>query len=195
MSLDVLGDKWASGQNYGPVLTRTDLLLLEPELEIHPLLAGFARENFVFNIVSGQSEMVDLATGEQLPFPQRRQFATIPRVEELVIVSRSTPWVTIIKNAGGVLVENVIAELYQCYNVPLTAEEDSAIQDRIKQQMRRQRARAHDMDPRIPEDGPFARRDLFRGQFQFDYLEVEGTYTKQRLGFVMPNVFVLHMQG
>lgn len=70
----------------GPVLQRVDLLLLQPTLELHPILAGSAFTSpcllkalifayrmipeYVFDIVTGRSGKVDPATEEELPFPE-----------------------------------------------------------------------------------------------------------------------------
>lgn len=53
----------------GPVLTPTDLYLLQTELELHPILMGVSVPNFVFNLSTGASAMFNAADRERdLPF-------------------------------------------------------------------------------------------------------------------------------
>ena len=53
----------------GPVLTPTDLYLLQTELELHPILMGVSNPSFVFNLSTGASAMFNSTDRERdLPF-------------------------------------------------------------------------------------------------------------------------------
>jgi hypothetical protein len=84
----------------GPVLSQTDLYLLQPELVLHPILTmshpGF---HLVFNLQTGQTGGFNPgARDEDLPFTAKEEPATLPRVQELILITENSPWCTIIKN-------------------------------------------------------------------------------------------------
>jgi hypothetical protein len=82
------------------VLSQTDLYLLQPELVLHPILTmshpGF---HLVFNLQTGQTGGFNPgARDEDLPFTAKEEPATLPRVQELILITENSPWCTIIKN-------------------------------------------------------------------------------------------------
>ncbi|KAG9318098.1 hypothetical protein JVU11DRAFT_165 [Chiua virens] len=61
---DTSVSKWAAGASYGPVLSQTDLYLLNTELQLHPILQGTdASFHLIFNLVTGA---VDVFNGARL---------------------------------------------------------------------------------------------------------------------------------
>jgi hypothetical protein len=50
-----------------------------------------------------------------LPFSNKNQPATLPRVTQLIILNEIAPWVTTVKNDRGVTMEDVCATLWREY--------------------------------------------------------------------------------
>lgn len=93
----------------GPVLTQTDLYLLNPELEVNPILAGTSSTfQLQFNLSTGQTGGFNAdARDRDLPFTAKDEPATLPRVAELIVISEISPWCTIIKNPQGVTINDL----------------------------------------------------------------------------------------
>lgn len=47
--------------------------------------------------------------------PGKDEPATLPRVKQLIIISRFSPWCTIVKNEDGVTIGNVCSTIYKQY--------------------------------------------------------------------------------
>lgn len=47
--------------------------------------------------------------------PGKDEPATLPRVKQLIIISRFSPWCTIVKNDEGVTIGNVCSTIYKQY--------------------------------------------------------------------------------
>ncbi|KAF8510333.1 hypothetical protein JB92DRAFT_444510 [Gautieria morchelliformis] len=135
---DIL-DKWAPGPNYGPVLEPTHLYLLQTELELHPILKGVGMPSFVFNLATGSSGMFNASDRERdLPFTKKREPATLPRVTELTIITRLSPWCTTVRNESGVTLENVCGQLWTDYGESfITEAEFEKIPPRLQEQVKR----------------------------------------------------------
>ena len=99
----------------GPIMSQTDLYLLNPKLEVHPVLTHSLKSfQLVFNLASGQTGGYNAdASDRDLPFTQKEEVATLPRVTELIIISRLSPWCTIVRNPRGVCMADVCTQLWK----------------------------------------------------------------------------------
>ncbi|KAF8528157.1 hypothetical protein BU17DRAFT_81390 [Hysterangium stoloniferum] len=199
--MDIIGTKWSTGQDYGIILSRTDLYLLQAELEIHPVLHGTFSQSLIFNFVTGQSGLFD-PQGADLPFPQQDEPATLPRVEELILISELSPWCIKVVNRDGVTVENVLGAMFMAYDKPMTTEEVNKLPVRTQQQIRRSAAtnrptQTWERPPMgvNPDTLQLKRSDYLRTMVFFDRLEKKDSYIKQRLGFNAPNIFVMYLNS
>ncbi|KAF8500561.1 hypothetical protein BU17DRAFT_78442 [Hysterangium stoloniferum] len=202
--MDIIGSKWAAGHDYGVVLARTDLYLLQAELEINPVLQlvnilGMMSQTFIFNFVTGQSGLFD-AQGADLPFPQQDEPATLPRVEEILLITKHSPWCLKVINPNGVTVENVLGAMFMEYDKPMSIDEVDKLPPRTQQQIQRSAAanrpsQSWERGQFNPDNPQLKRSDYLRTMVYFDRLQKEDTYTKQRLGFTAPNIFVMHMNS
>ncbi|KAF5386766.1 hypothetical protein D9615_002008 [Tricholomella constricta] len=107
-------NKWAAGASYGPVLSQTDLYLLQTDLELHPILQG-KQGNFtlVFNIMSGHTGGYNTESRDRdLPFAAKDEPATMPRVSQLIIITEHSPWCTIVKNERGVTMHDICQKVW-----------------------------------------------------------------------------------
>jgi hypothetical protein len=48
-----------------------------------------------------------------LPFSQKDEPATLPRVAQLIIICERTPWCTIVKNEAGVTLNDVCQKIWK----------------------------------------------------------------------------------
>ncbi|GJJ11838.1 hypothetical protein Clacol_006076 [Clathrus columnatus] len=133
--MDVVGGKWMVGEDYGPVLSRTDLYLLQQELELHPVLKGLP--NFVFNVTTGEAKILNAAQQEEPFDSQKDEPASIPRVTELIIISKVSPWCVTVFNENGVTLENVLGCIFEEYAKRITDLELSKIPSNVQHQIRR----------------------------------------------------------
>ena len=119
----------------GPVLSQIDLYLLQTELDVHPILKN-AHPDFhlVFNMATGARRSLSLSlsfnltdssshvgqTGgwhpdsreREMQFTQKDEPATMPRVQQLIILSEFTPWCTLVNNPNGVTLGDVITGVF-----------------------------------------------------------------------------------
>ncbi|OCB84512.1 hypothetical protein A7U60_g8498 [Sanghuangporus baumii] len=115
------------------------LYLLNPKLELHPILTNSLKSfHLNFQLLSGR------ATGfnpedrhRDLEFTAKNETATLPRVTELIIIARESPWCTVVKNQHGVTLGDICVQIWRDYaEHPLTEEEfaslSPATQDRVK---------------------------------------------------------------
>ena len=117
----------------GPVLSQTELYLLRPELELHPILTGSDGSfHLVMNMQTGAS-FTSTYTPLRLTLPhpglmggfnagsaasdsefvKKDEPATLPRVQQLYIISDLAPWCTTVHNDAGVTLENICRALFQ----------------------------------------------------------------------------------
>ncbi|KAH9890514.1 hypothetical protein C8Q73DRAFT_704565 [Cubamyces lactineus] len=193
--------KWAAGNSYGPVLSQTDLYLLGTELELHPILANeSASFQLIFNLSTGQSSGYNPESRDRdVPFTQKDEPATLPRVEELIIITECSPWCTIIKNPQGVTLGDVVTMLFKDYSDKMvTDKEFESLPPRQQEQLRRYAASAAGSggnwqfySPAPAPPTQYRRADWLREKVFFDKLIKRDHYAKQRLGFTAPNIFVL----
>jgi len=199
---DTVGNKWTPGSSYGPVLSQTDLYLLKPELEIHPILANQHTNQHTFhlsfNLVTGQTG------GDQpnVPFERKDEPATIPRVNQIYIITKFSPWCTTIVNERGVTMADVCTTVWKDYTEnQVTDAEFGSLPQRIQEQMKR--AAVNNLATAQPNQGSwyhhpappsrFKRVDWLRERMYFEGLRRDDDYVQSRLGFKAPNIFVMDL--
>lgn len=115
----------------GPVLSTTELYLLNPDLEINPILTSSTNSfQLIFNIATGAPLMSSMALNSylcigqtvgfnadardrDLPFTAKDEPATLPRVDEIIIITELSPWCTIVKNPQGVTMNDICSTIWK----------------------------------------------------------------------------------
>ncbi|KAF5324954.1 hypothetical protein D9611_004135 [Ephemerocybe angulata] len=197
--------KWAKGEQYGPVLSQTDLYLLGVPLEIHPILkSADASFHLQFDLTNGSTVGWDSSDrSREIPFTQRDQPATMPRVSQVIIITHSSPWCTVVMNDNGVTLGDVCIKLWQEYSQNnITDAEFNCLPSRMQEAVRRT-AQHHAASqwpggyyqPPAAQTNSFKRYDWLRDRTMFDRLLKEGqdAYIQSRLGFTAPNIFVMEL--
>jgi len=199
------GTKWAPGTSYGPVLSQTDLYLLAPKLELHPILTHSLKSfHLVFNLANGQTGGFNADNRDRdLPFDAKDEAATLPRITELYIITRFSPWCTIVKNARGVSMSDVCLALWKEYSeLLLTEAEFTSIPPTHQERVRRAASNREvgstgwtgQYYGQAPVPAARCRRiDWLRDRVFFDGMERDDEFARSRLGFAAPNVFVLSL--
>lgn len=120
-------------QTDGPVLSQTDLYLLNTELQLHPIMSGTNHGfHLMFNLVTGMSPQNQYlmranvlqtqgSTGgfnpndrdRDIPFSAKDEHATLPRVQDLIIITESSPWCTVVHNDRGVTMGDVCSTIWK----------------------------------------------------------------------------------
>jgi len=199
---DVIG-KWSAGPHYGPVLSSTDLYLLGSPLQLHPILThSLSSFHLVFNLSTGQTGGFNEAKrDEDLEFTQKHEPATIPRVAQLIVITKHSPWVTMVTNEqSGVTLGDVCAALWAQYSeLYITDAEFATLPPRWQEQVKRAAQNAQNFNswslyysPQTQQQ-KFRRTDWLRDKVFFDGLEVDDDYATTRLGFKAPNVFTMSL--
>jgi len=195
--------KWSAGPAYGPILSSVDLYLLQTaagvkSLSIHPILThSLAAFHLVFNLSTGQTGGYSEADRDKdLAFTHKDEPATLPRVQELFIITRISPWVTTVRNERGVTIGDVCSSMWQQYSEnPITEAEFAALPPRWQEQVKRAAANTQNQwgyySP--SQNARYKRTDWLRDKVFFDGLELDAEYTEKRLGFKAPNVFVMDL--
>lgn len=62
-----------------------------------------------------------------LPFSAKDEAATLPRVSELVVITRHSPWCTIVKNKHGVTLADVCGALFKECVLPFVPRQMSSL--------------------------------------------------------------------
>jgi len=201
--MDSVGNKWAASTSYGPVLSQTDLYLLNTDLEIHPILANqHGSFHLVFNIVTGQTGGFNHASRDRdLQFTAKDEPATLPRVQQLIIISDQSPWCTIVTNDRGVTMSDVCSVVWKDYtDHNVTDAEFGSLPARVQEQVKR--AATHNtgagtgwMQYYTPAVAPnvYKRVDWLRERVFFEALRKNDPYVISRLGFRAPNIFVMEL--
>ncbi|EKM56087.1 uncharacterized protein PHACADRAFT_257154 [Phanerochaete carnosa HHB-10118-sp] len=191
--------KWSPGSSYGPVLSQTDLYLLNTDLEINPVLTnsnpGF---QLLFNLNTGQTSGFNAdARDRDLPFSAKEEPATLPRVSEIIIITEYTPWCTVVKNPNGVAMGDICSAIWKDYTENMvTDKEFESLAPRVQDQVRRHAAASANngmFSYFSPAQLPtrFRRVDWLRDKVFFEKLARRDPYAKARLGFSAPNIFVM----
>ncbi|KAF7294607.1 hypothetical protein MIND_00997300 [Mycena indigotica] len=201
-------NKWSAGAHYGPVLSQTDLYLLNTDLELHPIMAGKdGGFHLVFNVVTGQTSGFNPdARDRDLQFTAKDQPATLPRVSSLIIITEASPWCTVVQNERGVTMDDICIKLYRDYSEHnVTDAEFAALAPRLQEQVKRMAAHnaAAGAGPGgawgnyygTPAAPParFKRSDWLRERTFFEGLRKNDGYAVSRLGFKAPNIFVMDL--
>jgi len=193
--------KWKPGSSYGPVLSQTELYLLKPALQIHPILtASNAAFHLIFNLASGTTVGFNPDSRDRdLPFSAKDEAATLPRVSELIIITRHSPWCTIVKNKHGVTLADVCGALFKDYtDIALTEAEMAAAAPAYQERVRRTavvretggQGSYWSTHATIPVNR-CRRIDWLQARVFFERLDRDDDFAKTRLGFAAPNIFCL----
>ncbi|EKM83168.1 hypothetical protein AGABI1DRAFT_111655 [Agaricus bisporus var. burnettii JB137-S8] len=190
-------NKWAPGESYGPVLSQTDLYLLKTDLEINPIFAQkFGGYHLVLDLTTGVARDAD---GRNSEFNAKMQPAVLPRVEQLYVISETSPWCTTVRNPAGVTMSDVCQTVWSEYtNNAITDAEMGELPQRLKDQIkgtaqRNQQPAGYGM---YTPGGVRCRRvDWLRDRHFFEGLRKDEAYAKRRLGFSAPNVFIMDLNS
>ncbi|THH06677.1 hypothetical protein EW145_g3923 [Phellinidium pouzarii] len=206
------GKRWAPGPAYGPVLRPTDLYLLEAKPAIHPILThSFNPFRLNFNLATVHftshtlvGETVGFGAGDrQLTFTYKDNAATLPRLTEVVIITRDSPWCTIVRNELGVSLADVCGQLWKEYTETALTEAEFATlgvrdKDRVKRMALMRESGGYDpgsafagtwgSSSAVPL-GRCRRIDWLHGKVYFEGLERDDAFAKSRLKYAAPNVF------
>jgi len=194
--------KWAAGPAYGPVLSQTDLYLLNTELELNPILANtHGSFHLVFNLITGQTGGFNPDQRDRdLQFTAKDEPATLPRVQQLIIITEISPWCTIVRNEAGVTMNDVCTKIWSEYEHPVTDPEFAALPPRLQEQVKRMAAHNAQAGQwagyyQTPAAAPnrYKRVDWLRERVFFEGLRKSDSYAKSRLGFKAPNIFVMDL--
>ncbi|KAJ7684404.1 hypothetical protein DFH06DRAFT_1155544 [Mycena polygramma] len=196
--------KWAAGAFYGPVLSQTDLYLLNTDLELHPILANsHANFHLVFNLITGQTGGFNPdARDRDLQFTAKDEPATLPRVSQLIIITEISPWCTIVKNERGVTMNDVCTAVWKDYTENfVTDPEFAALPPRLQEQVKRMAAHNNQASqwsgyyatPPAVAPNRYKRVDWLRERTFFEGLRKSDAYAISRLGFKAPNIFVMDL--
>jgi len=198
-------EKWTPGASYGPVLSQTDLYLLNTELELNPILEGKVPDHQLqFHLVTGFATSLSRATEADGSIMGKDEPATLPRVSRLVVISRVSPWCTIITRETGVTIADVCSSIYKDYTEhDITEAEFSKLNPRSQDQLRRSAATNHQTSqPPTQAWGYYTpaaqperlrRVDWLRERVYFEGLSRDDNYARQRLGYRAPNVFIMDL--
>jgi len=204
-------DKFSAGPNYGPVLTTTDLYLLGCDLAVHPILThSFGGFHLILNLASGHAGGYNPANKDQdLELAHGNEPATIPRVQELHIICRLTPWHTHVRNPTGVTIADVCAALGKQYSeTMITDPELSTLPSRTQDQVRRAAQNAQQIygagggwsggggmfyAPSPGRAERLARFAWLRDRIFFDGLEKDDDFSVKQIGFKASNVFCMQV--
>ncbi|KAI0062070.1 hypothetical protein BV25DRAFT_1825933 [Artomyces pyxidatus] len=206
-------NKWAAGSSYGPILSQTDLYLLKPVLELHPILTKQPQAGFIliFNLLTGYTGgFNDNQTDRDYPFQATGEPATIPRVQELCIITERSPWCTIVRNEQGVNLGDICNTMHREYTENIISEPEmlatsARMMERIKQVAARNAQAAVSGasgqqwggfygGAAIPQPNRLKRVDWLCEAHYFDNMTKEDRYIEQRLGFTAPNIFVMKLE-
>ncbi|KAI6111154.1 hypothetical protein EDD16DRAFT_589701 [Pisolithus croceorrhizus] len=193
--------KWAAGTSYGPVLSQTDLYLLNTDLQLNPILQGTNPGfHLLFNLVTGSTGGFNPeARDRDLNFTQKDEPATLPRVTQLIIITELSPWCTIIHNERGVTMSDVCTTIWKEYTENYVSDQEfnslpPRLQEHVKRAATNNQQAASNWSMYYNTPAPpsrYKRVDWLRDKIYFDYLTKKDNYSISRLGFKAPNIFVM----
>jgi len=197
--------KWAAGTSYGPILSQTDLYLLNTELELNPILEG-KLENYQlqFHLVTGYTTTNARAPNGDNNVYGKDEPATLPRVSQLIVISRLSPWCTIIKRETGVTIGDVCSIIFKDYTEhDVSDAEFASLNGRMQEHVKRTAAANFQATQApststwgyYPQAGPdrIRRVDWLRERVYFEGLTKDDNYARSRLGFKAPNIYVMEL--
>jgi len=192
-------NKWAAGANYGPVVSQTDLYLLKPKMLLNPILTREAAFSIVFDIASGSvTGFNDQSAERDYPFTQGTEPATLPRLQEVHIISPESPWCTTVRNDNGVTLQDIFTQLWKDYTDHLiTDAEINACPARVQEVIKRYSMNSSQSAYAIysPSPGRLRRIDWLRDRHMFESMSINDAYVESRLGFSAPNVFCMRVSN
>ncbi|KZV68105.1 hypothetical protein PENSPDRAFT_653548 [Peniophora sp. CONT] len=193
-------NRWTAGPTYGPVLGQTDLYLLKPALQIHPILArhesapgGFSLQ---FDLSTGQVGGYNTESADRLlDFIHANEPATLPRVEKLYIITDQSPWCTTVQNPAGVTLSDVTTALTRDYlDNAIADHEIQACPPRVQETIKRFATTQNSYNMIYsPHPAALKRVHWLRDRHMFDNMQTNPAYAEQRLGFSAPNVFIMRL--
>ncbi|KAJ7063633.1 hypothetical protein C8F01DRAFT_1133764 [Mycena amicta] len=204
-------NKWAAGAHYGPVLSQTDLYLLNTELELHPIIAGKdGGFHLVFSLLTGGTGGFNPdARDRDLQFTAKDEPATLPRVAELIIITEASPWCTVVRNERGVTMGDICDRVYKDYSeYHVNEAEFAALAPRLQEQVKRMAGHnaatlgaaggaagwgGYYGTPTAAPPNRYKRVDWLRERTFFEGLRKSDNYALSRLGFKAPNIFVMDL--
>jgi len=202
--MDKIIGKWTPGASYGPVLSQTDLYLLNTELEINPILDGKGSNQLQFHLVTGFATSISRPNDADGSIMGKDEPATLPRVSRLVVISRLSPWCTIITRETGVTIADVCSTIFKDYTEhDITEAEFNKLNPRSQDQLRR--SAASNIQTAQPQTQPWGyytpaaqperlrRVDWLRERVYFEGLSRDDNYARHRLGYKAPNVFIMDL--
>jgi len=202
--MDKIIGKWAPGASYGPVLSQTDLYLLNTELEINPILEGKGPNQLQFHLVTGFATSIQRPADGDGSIMGKDEPATLPRVSRLVVISRLSPWCTIITRESGVTIADVCSTIFKDYTEhDITEIEFNQLNPRSQDQLRR--SATTNLQASQPQTQPWGyytpaaqperlrRVDWLRERVYFEGLSRDDNYARQRLGYRASNVFIMDL--
>ncbi|KAF4614418.1 hypothetical protein D9613_003331 [Agrocybe pediades] len=196
--------RWAPGPAYGPVLSQTDLYLLQSKLDINPILdINDDTVPLQFHLVTG-APVSSTAPGRPSEVPGKDEPATLPRVNQLILISYHSPWCTIIRKEGGVTVGDVCSTIYREYSDnDITDAEFNSLSQRVQDGVKRAAAtHAAERNPQAWGAGYYTphmqperlkRLDWLKERVFLEGIERNDNYAKQRLGFSASNIFIMNL--
>lgn len=153
--------------------------------------------------------------------PGKDEPATLPRVKQLIIISRYSPWCTIVKNDEGVTIGNVCSTIYKQYvsvlsfdcfffksmlysysDNHITEPEFNILNARMQEQIKRTAAaNLQHLQPQqagwgyypVATPDRLRRVDWLRERVYFEGLVKDDSYAGSRLGFKAPDVFIMEL--
>jgi len=202
--MDKIVGKWTPGASYGPVLSQTDLYLLNTELELNPILDNKGPNQLQFHLVTGFATSISRPPDADGSILGKDEPATLPRVSRLVVISRLSPWCTIITRETGVTIADVCSSIYKDYTEhDVTEAEFNKLNPRSQDQLRR--SAASNIQASQPQTQPWGyytpaaqperlrRVDWLRERVYFEGLSRDDNYARQRLGYRASNVFIMDL--
>jgi len=201
--MDKVIGKWAPGASYGPVLSQTDLYLLNTELEINPILDKGPNQ-LQFHLVTGFATSVQRPADADGSIKGKDEPATLPRVSRLIVISRLSPWCTIITRETGVTIADVCSTIFKDYTEhDITEIEFNQLNPRSQDQLKR--SAAANLQASQPQTQPWGyytpaaqperlrRVDWLRERVYFEGLSRDDNYARHRLGYRASNVFIMDL--
>ncbi|KAG8790455.1 hypothetical protein FRC12_011835 [Ceratobasidium sp. 428] len=196
--------RWEPGKDYAPVLDPFTLGILNPTMQIHPLLQPASGGEFlVYNMLFPPSA-IHLSTDPPTKSWSSGRFsmATFPRVKRIRIICRNHPWLMEVSNDTGVTVGDVCDRLYTEHQKHMSSAEWETAVPTLKRQMTKAYQWNRSTNPGAPGGimGEGLRRiDWLMQTTHFAGLVEDRALLEERVGHGLqrahPATFVLEVNG
>ncbi|KAG9096386.1 hypothetical protein FRC06_008731 [Ceratobasidium sp. 370] len=196
--------RWEPGKDYAPVLDPFTLGILNPTMQIHPLLQpSTGGEHLVYNMLFPPSA-IHLSTDPPTKSWSSGRFsmATFPRVKRIRIICRAHPWLMEVTNDSGVTVGDVCDRLYTEHQRHMSSAEWETAAATLKRQMTKAYQWNRSTNPGAPGGvmGEGLRRiDWLMQTTHFAGLVEDRALLEERVGHglqrAQPATFVLEVNG